>query len=174
MADSRDSAPALATLARKRKLLHCARLALVVTACVIRSSRGEGLHRNLRSLGASLRRQLLLEVLASSPSPGLAPREGLVLLVLKMGRTRPSMEPRRGPQASKSGYPGSQNADSSPRAQGMLGLGFEAKPKGKCGVLWALTACGLGRRVVIDGTWASPLPHAASATLRLDGTMRHA
>ncbi|EMS58883.1 hypothetical protein TRIUR3_35390 [Triticum urartu] len=28
-----------------------------------------------------------------------------------MGRTRPSMEPRRGPHADKSGYPGSQNAD---------------------------------------------------------------
>ena len=79
----------------------------------------------------------------SSASRGLAPREGLELLMLKLGRTRPSIEPRRGPQVGKSGYPGSQNADSSPRAQGALGLGFEAKPKGKCGVPRAPTACGL-------------------------------
>ena len=64
----------------------------------------------------------------SSSSRGLAPCEGLELLMLKLGRTRPSMEPRRGPQAGKSGDPRSQNADSSPRAQGALGLGFGAKP----------------------------------------------
>ncbi len=69
----------------------------------------------------------------SSASRGLAPREGLELLMPKVGCTRPSMEPCRGPQAGKSGYPRSQNADSSPRAQGALGLGFEAKPRGKCG-----------------------------------------
>ena len=48
----------------------------------------------------------------SSASRGLAPREGLERLLMKMGRTRPLMEPRHGPQAGKSGYPGSQNADS--------------------------------------------------------------
>ena len=53
-----------------------------------------------------------LGVLASSASRGLAPREGLELLMLKLGRTRPSMEPRRGLQVAKSGFPHSQNADS--------------------------------------------------------------
>ena len=107
----------------------------------------------------------------SSTSRGLAPREGLELLALKMGRTRPSMEPRHGPQAGKSGYPRSQNADSSPPAQGALGLGFEAKPKGKGEAPRALIACGLGRRVALDGTWASPVPHAASITAKHGGRL---
>ena len=114
------------------------------------------LHRNLHSLGGNLGRPLPREVLASSTSRGLAPREGLVLIVFKAGCIRTSKEPRRGPQAGKSGYPASQNADSSPRAQGALGLGFEAKPKGKGEALWAPTAYGPGRRVALDGTWASP------------------
>ena len=46
----------------------------------------------------------------SSASRGLAPREGLEWLLLKMGCTRPLVEPRRGPQAGKSGYPHSQDA----------------------------------------------------------------
>ena len=104
-------------------------------------------------------------VLVLPASRGLAPREGLAVLVLKLGRTRPSMEPRGGPQAGMAGYPHIQDANNSPRAQGALGLGFQAKPKGKCGAPRALTACGLGRRVAIDGTWASSLPHAASATV---------
>ena len=37
-----------------------------------------------------MRRPLLLEVLVSSTSRGLAPREGLELLMLKLGRTWPS------------------------------------------------------------------------------------
>ena len=78
----------------------------------------------------------------SSALRGLAPREGLECLLVRMGRTGPLVEPRRGPQAGKSGDPPSQNADSSPRAQGALGLGFEAKPMGKCGSPWAPTACG--------------------------------
>ena len=69
----------------------------------------------------------------SSASRGLAPREGLDCLLVKMGRTGLLAEPRRGPQAGKSGDPRSQNADSSPRAQGVLGFGLVAKPKGKCG-----------------------------------------
>ena len=75
---------------------------------------------------------------------GLAPPEGLELSLQMMGRTRPLVEPRHGPQAGKSGYPRSQDADSSPRAEGALGLGFEAQPNGKCGASRALTACGLG------------------------------
>ena len=106
--------------------------------------------------------------MVSSASRGLAPREGLEMLLSKLGRTGPLVEPRRGPQAGKSGDPRSQNADSSPRAQGTLAVGFEAKPRGKCGVPRAPTACGLGRRVAVDWTWASPLPHAASATARLE------
>ena len=50
----------------------------------------------------------------SSASRGLAPREGLECLLVKMGRTGPLVEPRRGPQAGKSGDPRSQDADSSP------------------------------------------------------------
>ena len=109
-----------------------------------------------------------------SASRGLAPREGLVLLVLQMGCTRPLMEPRFGPQAGKSGNPGSQNADSSPRVQGALGLGFEVKPKGKGEAPQAPIACGPSRRVALDGTWVSPLPHVASAIVRLDKTLLHA
>ena len=77
----------------------------------------------------------------SSASRGLAPREGLEWLLMKMGRTRPLVEPRPGPQAGKSGYPRSQDTDNSPLAQGALGLGFEAKPKGKCGASRAPIAC---------------------------------
>ena len=50
----------------------------------------------------------------SPTSQGLAPREGLECLLVKVSRTRPLQEPRRGPQAGKSGDPRSQNADSSP------------------------------------------------------------
>ena len=77
----------------------------------------------------------------SSASRGLTPREGLELLLLKLGRTGPLMEPRRRLQAGKSGDPRSQNADSSPQAQGALGLGFKAKRKGKCGAPRAPIAC---------------------------------
>ena len=52
-----------------------------------------------------------MEILMSSASQGMAPREGLELLMLKLGHTKPWMEPRRGTQAGKSGYPRSQNAD---------------------------------------------------------------
>ena len=51
------------------------------------------------------------EVLVSLASRGLAPREGLELLLLKLGRTGPLMEPRHGSQAGKSGHPRSQDAD---------------------------------------------------------------
>ena len=69
----------------------------------------------------------------SSPPRGLAPQEGLERWLMKMGRTGPLVEPRRRPQAGKSGDPHSQNTDSSPWAQGILGLGLAGKPKGKCG-----------------------------------------
>ena len=105
---------------------------------------------------------------------GFTPREGLECLLRKMGHTGPLAKPCRGPQAGKSGDPHSQNADSSPRAQGALGLGFAAKPRVKCGAPRAPKACGLGRPVAVDWTWASPLPHAASATARLDKSLRHA
>ena len=94
----------------------------------------------------------------SSASRGLAPREGLECLLVKMGRIGPLVEPRPRPQAGKSGYPCSQDADSSPRAQGALVLGFEAKPKFKCGAPRAPIACGLGRRVAVDWTWFPMLP----------------
>ena len=44
----------------------------------------------------------------SSASRGLVPREGLELLLLMLGRTGLLVEPRRGPQAGKSGYPRSK------------------------------------------------------------------
>ena len=47
----------------------------------------------------------------SSASRGMAPREGLECLLVKMGHTGLLAEPRRGPQAGKSGDPRSQNAD---------------------------------------------------------------
>ena len=50
-------------------------------------------------------------------------------LLMMMGHTDLPAQPRHGPQAGKSGDPRSQNTDSSPRAQGTLGLGFEAKTK---------------------------------------------
>ena len=90
----------------------------------------------------------------SSAPRGLAPREGLELGLMKTGRTGPPLEPRHRPQAGKSGDPRSQNADSSPRAQGAPGLGRAGRLKGKSEALQALTAYGLGRRVAVDWTWA--------------------
>ena len=80
----------------------------------------------------------------SSTTRGLAPREGLECLLVKMVRTGPLVEPPCGPQAGKSGDPRSQDADSSPWAQGALGLGFAAKPRVKFGAPRAPKACGLG------------------------------
>ena len=48
----------------------------------------------------------------SSASRGLAPREGLECLLVKMVRAGPLVEARHGPQADKSGDPHSQNTDS--------------------------------------------------------------
>ena len=79
----------------------------------------------------------------SSASRGLAPREGLECLLVKMGHTVTLVEPCRGLQAGKSGDPRSEDVDRSPRTQGALGLGFEAKPRVKCGALRAPIACGL-------------------------------
>ena len=100
------------------------------------------------------------EVLGRPPREAWPLARVLNALSMKMGRTDLLAQPYRGPQADKSGDPCSQNADSSPRAQGALGLGFEAKPKVKRGAPRAPKACGLGRRVAVDWTWASPLPHA--------------
>ena len=88
----------------------------------------------------------------SSAPRGLAPREGLGSVLMKMGRAGPPFEPRRRPQAGKSGDPRSQNTDSSPRAQGAPGLGRAGRRKGKSEAPRALTACGLGRRVAVDWT----------------------
>ena len=51
----------------------------------------------------------------SSASQGLAPREGLKPLLVKMGHTGPLAEPRRGPPAGKFGDTRSQNTDSGQR-----------------------------------------------------------
>ena len=71
----------------------------------------------------------------------------------------PPFEPHHRPQAGKSGDPRSQNADSSPRAQGAPGLGRAGRWKGKSETPQALTACVLGRRVAVDWTWAALFPH---------------
>ena len=47
----------------------------------------------------------------SSAPRGLAPREGLGSVLMKMGRAGPPFEPRHRPQAGKSGDPRSQNTD---------------------------------------------------------------
>ena len=47
----------------------------------------------------------------SSASRGLALRKVLECLLMKMGRTRPLVEPCPGPQAGKFGYPRSQDAN---------------------------------------------------------------
>src|SRR4051812_34966976 len=86
---------------------------------------------------------------------------------MKMGRAGPPFEPRRRPQAGKSGDPRSQNTDSSPRAQGAPGLGRAGRRKGEGEAPRALTACGLGRHVAVDWTWASPLPHDVSTTAQI-------
>ena len=99
----------------------------------------------------------------SSASRGLAPREGLELLLLKLGRTEPLMEPHHGPQAGKSGYPRSQDADNTspqPRvdysllimvAAGMMKMAtdddFPLQQGAKIGSDWflvAIEACGGG------------------------------
>ena len=79
----------------------------------------------------------------SSASRGLAPREGLELGMMKLGCTGPPLEPCRRPQAGKSGDPCSQNADSSPLAQGAPGLGLAEKRRGKCKAPRAPISCGL-------------------------------
>ena len=58
----------------------------------------------------------------SSASRGLAPREGLECLLVKVGRMGPLVEPHHGPQAGKSGDPRSQNTDSSPGPKAHSGL----------------------------------------------------
>ena len=58
-----------------------------------------------------------------------------------------------------------------PRAQGALGLGLAGKRTGKREAPRAPIACGLGRRVAVDWTWADPLPHDASATARTDKSL---
>ena len=90
-------------------------------------------------------------------SRGLAPREGLEQLVDQLGRTRPLVGARRGPQTGKSGYPGSQDADSSPRAQGARSwLWGEALAKDEAP--WAPKGCGPGWRVTVGWDVVTPLP----------------
>ena len=105
----------------------------------------------------------------SSALQGLAPREGLEGLLVKMGRTGPLVERCRGTQAGKSGDPRSQNADSGPRAQGAPGLDHVGRRKGKCEAPRALIACGLGRRVAVGWSWAALFPHASLFCTQLGG-----
>src|SRR4051812_17374842 len=97
----------------------------------------------------------------------LCPSRGSWVCVDEDGPCWAPFEPRRRPQAGKYGDPCSQNADSSPRAQGAPELGRAGRRKGKGEAPRALTACGLGRRVAVDWTWVAPLPHDASASARI-------
>ena len=58
----------------------------------------------------------------SSASRGLAPREGLECLLVKMGCTGPLVEPCHGPRAGKSWDPHSQDADRNITRRGLLGF----------------------------------------------------
>ena len=58
----------------------------------------------------------------SPASRGLAPREGLESLLVKMVCTGPLAEPCRGLQAGKSGDPHSQNAEVAPGPKARSGL----------------------------------------------------
>ena len=80
----------------------------------------------------------------SSASRGLDPRKGLECLVDEDGPHMPASSATPWAAGRQVWDPRSQNGDSSPRAQGALGLRFEAKPKGKCGAPRAPTAYGLG------------------------------
>ena len=104
----RDFAPALASLAPKRKQGHC-----TLAPAWLQSSWLTSLEPREVSLA------LISPPLASQPGEAAPeevlrhpPREGLECSLMKMGRTGPLVEPRRGPQAGKSGDPCSQDADS--------------------------------------------------------------
>ena len=77
---------------------------------------------------ASLMRPCLRKLRVVRPTR-LGPSRGSWVCVGEDGPCWASFEPHRRPQAGKSGDPHSQNADSSPRAQGVLGLGLAAKSK---------------------------------------------
>ena len=92
----------------------------------------------------------------TSTPQGLAPHEGLELVLMKMGHAGPPLEPRRRPQAGKSRDPRSQNADSSPQAprRARTWLSGEAKDlkvmETRLSAFWEwgspnLPACGLRR-----------------------------
>ena len=63
------------------------------------------------------------EVLHRPPREARPLARVLNALSMKMGRRDLQAQLRNGPQAGKSGDPYSQNADNSPRAQGVLSLG---------------------------------------------------
>src|SRR3954464_4025160 len=115
---------------------------------------------------ASLMRPCLRKLCVGGPAR-LGPSRGSWVCVDEDGPCWGPFEPRRRPQAGKSGDPRSQNADSSPRAQGAPRLGRAGRQKGKGEAPRDLTACGLGRRVAVDWTWASLLPHDASTITRI-------
>ena len=69
-------------------------------------------------------------VLASSASRGLAPREGLMVLVLKLGRTRPSKKPRGGLRQAGLDTPKSRTPIVAPARTWLTG---EAKGQGRNG-----------------------------------------
>ena len=58
----------------------------------------------------------------------LGPHEGLECLLVKMGHTGPLAEPRRAPQAGKSGDPRSQNADNFHLTIGVLWWVYNINP----------------------------------------------
>ena len=146
----RYSAAALAPFAPKRKQGRRARwhppgtcLVSIVTAHVTRTSRGSP-HLDISAPREPARLGHSRGGLASSASRGLDPREGLGCFVGEDGPYGLLAPPRRGPQVGKFGDPCSQNADSSPRAQGAPRLGFVAKPRVKLKAPRSPKACGHG------------------------------
>src|SRR3954471_22990948 len=116
-----------------------------------------------RDLSASSRASLMrphLRKLRVVHPARLGPSRGSWVCVDEDGPCWAPFEPRRRSQAGKSGDPRSQNADSSPLAQGAPGLGRAERRKGEGEAPRALTACGLGRRVAVDWTWAALFPPA--------------
>ena len=94
----------------------------------------------------------------SSAPRGLAPCEGLVSVLMKMGRAGPPFEPCRKQASLGTHVP--RTLTVAP-AQGAPGLGRAGRRNGKSEAPRALTACGLRRRVVDDWAWATALPHDA-------------
>ena len=87
------------------------------------------------------------------------PREGLERLLVKMGRTGPLAELRRGPQAGKSGDPCSQNPDCIAGSRYLIGTPKEVYPQ------WSSEWFYMDDVPLPDPVWRG-LPEFSSAPLK--------